>query len=70
MAMTPRNGHNNGIHELDAEESHALFDQAARYYLNMSGEEFLRQYDAGKFDEEIDVRPELRRMEMLIPFGR
>ena len=70
MTQMPRNGQDNGIHELSPEESHTLFDDAARYYLHMSGEEFLRLYDAGEFTEEIDERPELRRMKMLIPFGR
>ncbi|TAK28338.1 MAG: hypothetical protein EPO21_22915 [Chloroflexota bacterium] len=72
MATAPRNGHTNGngVRELNDEESHALFNEAAQYYVQMSGEEFLRRYDRGEFDAEIDIRPELRRMEMLIPFGR
>jgi len=68
MGRPPATG--NGIRWLTTEESHALFDEAARYYLNMSGEEFLRRYDAGEFEAEIDERPELRHMKMLILFGR
>ena len=32
--------------------------------------DFLRRYDAGEFDAELDERPELRGLEMLVPLGR
>lgn len=59
-----------GFHDLNTDESHALFEEAAQYYLQMSGPDFLRRYDVGEFDTEIETRPELRRLEMLILFGR
>lgn len=36
------------------EEARELFDRAARRALNMSGEDFLRKWDAGEFDPIID----------------
>jgi hypothetical protein len=56
------------IEELSDEEGRRLFDRAARRYLNMSGEEFLRRWDAGELDE--DDRPEVTTVAMLIPFAR
>jgi hypothetical protein len=40
--------------------------------MNMSGEEFLRRYDAGEFDDILDDsdHPDLMYLAMLIPFGR
>jgi len=65
-------GEAEGFYEREMPNRHTkpLFDEAARYYLNMSGEEVLRRYDAGEFEAEIDERPELRHMKMLILFGR
>ncbi|HET7036790.1 MAG TPA: hypothetical protein VFI42_13980 [Thermomicrobiaceae bacterium] len=40
------------IHELTKQEARELFDQVARKYLNMSGEEFLRRWDAGEFRDQ------------------
>jgi hypothetical protein len=61
-----------GIRYLDDEESHQLFDREARRLMNMSGEEFLRRYDAGEFESEMDGprHRQLVQMVMLIPFGR
>jgi hypothetical protein len=38
----------------------------------MSGEEFLRRWDAGDFVDRVDDpdHPEIMRLAMLIPFGR
>lgn len=52
------------FHHLTREESRALFDRVARRDLNMSGEEFLRAWDAGEFDDNPD-RPEVIRVAML-----
>jgi hypothetical protein len=49
-----------------------MFDQAARATVGLSGEEFLRRYDAGAFRDYEDT-PEGRQLLhliMLIPFGR
>jgi hypothetical protein len=57
------------VQVLTPEEAKALFDRRARYYLHMSGEEFLRAWDAGEFDDDPD-RPEVIRVVMLLPFAR
>jgi hypothetical protein len=60
------------IHLLDDEESHQLFDAEARRLMNMSGEEFLRRYDTGEFEAEMDGprHSQLVQMVMLIPLAR
>ena len=40
------------IKELTPDEAWELFDRQAQAWLGISGEEFLRQYDAGEFTEE------------------
>ena len=58
---------------LSREEGHERFDYAARETTGMSGPEFLARYDAGEIDEPGDETSEdwaLRRLIMLIPFGR
>lgn len=52
----------------DDEEARALFDRQARKFLGISGEEFLRRYDAGEFREcgSLDVV----RMQILLPLVR
>jgi hypothetical protein len=57
------------VQELTPEEGRALLDQAARYYLDMSAEEFLAAWDRGDFAAEPD-RPEVARVAILLPFGR
>ena len=56
------------IHEATAEEGRAILDRAARRYLNMSAEEFIEAWNAGKFDDNPD-RPEVMRVAMLLPFA-
>jgi hypothetical protein len=60
------NGH---VRDLSPEESHRLFDEAARYYLGISGEEFVRAWEAGEYDDNPD-RPEVMNVVMLLPFAR
>jgi hypothetical protein len=58
---------------LSREEGHELFDYVAREIAGMSGPEFLARYDAGEIEEPGDETSEdwaLRRLIMLIPFGR
>lgn len=59
----------NGIRELTAQEARILFDHEARRSLNISGEEFIRAWDAGEFKDDPD-RPEVIRLAMLLPFAR
>src|SRR5579884_280882 len=58
--------------ELTREEARALFDARAREWMGMSGEEFLRRYDAGEFDEIFDDpdHPEVLDLVMMRPFAR
>ena len=49
--MAKRTNRANGqIHEATAEEWREIVDRAARYYLNMSGDEFERAWKAGEID--------------------
>lgn len=38
-----------GIHEVSDAEGLAILDNVARHYLNMSGKEFLRAWNEGRF---------------------
>ncbi|MBI4579705.1 MAG: hypothetical protein HY718_08390 [Planctomycetes bacterium] len=60
---------NGRIRELTREQARALLDRQARRYLGMGGDEFVRKWDAGEFDDNPD-RPEVMRVAMLLPFGR
>ena len=60
---------NGQVHYLTPEEGRALFDRQAHRYLKMSGDEFIRRWDAGEFDDNPD-RPEVMRVAMLLPLGR
>ncbi len=61
-----------GIHWVTDEEAHAIFDREARQVMGMSGEEFLRRYDAGEFDDMPDDNDHLDYWGLVlsIPFGR
>ena len=57
---------------MDPEEGRAQFDALARRLIGISGDEFIRRWDAGAY-RDIDVTDENRRMlrlSMLIPLGR
>lgn len=69
---TARNRTETGYQILSPEESREVFDYQARKLVNMSGEEFLRRWDAGEFRELFD-KPgyeKLTRLVMMMPFGR
>lgn len=53
---------------LSPEEAQALFDQLARESLGISGDEFLRRWDAGEY-EGVDT-PEVIEMYMLLGLVR
>ncbi len=64
---------NEQIRDLTPEEGRELFDRAARHYLDMSGEEFVRRWDAGEFDDPDDRTknpPGVMSVAMLLPFAR
>ena len=52
------------VQELTREEARELFDESARRYLGMSGDEFLRRWHAGDFDRDPD-QPAIMRVAML-----
>ena len=54
--------------ELSVEQSHELFDREARRLLNMSGEEFLKAYRAGKIAEDPQF-PQVTELLTLLPFA-
>ena len=60
------------IRWLTLEEGRALFDERARELMGMSGEEFLRRWDAGEFDALFDTpgNQNLTDLALLIPFAR
>lgn len=67
-AHTDRN-----VRELSREEGRELFDRQARRYLDMSGGEFLKKWDAGEFadpDDRTKNPPGVMELAMLLPFVR
>jgi hypothetical protein len=59
-------------HRLSVEEGKRFFDEQVREVLGISGEEFLRRYDAGEYADVPDT-PEgwpIFRLTMLTAFGR
>ena len=72
MATTAENKPTTGSSILPAAEGRRLFDCEARRVTGLSGEEFLRRYDAGEIIED-DETPEGRAVMALImlsSFGR
>lgn len=78
MRKCPRHGNRDKERKLEPpsalppEEARALFDAEARHWVDVSGEEFLRRWDAGEY-RDIPDTPEGRRIMSviyLIPFGR
>ncbi len=60
------NGH---IKELSSEEGMKLFDNAAKYYLEISGQEFLERFEAGEFDDP-DTDLNVAQVLALVPFAQ
>ena len=55
-------------YELSYEESWEIFDAEARRYLNMTGEEFLRKWDAGEIDlDDPETHSAVVGLWMLLP---
>lgn len=54
---------------LTEEEGRALFDEEAQRLLGISGEEFVRRYDAGYYDANPDT-PEIIELHLMLPFFR
>lgn len=58
--------------EVTEEEGRRIFDEAAREWLSISGEEFLRRYDAGEYANLVESEDNRRVVDLalLIPFAR
>lgn len=56
------------VEELTPEEGRKLFDRVAHETLGISGEEFLRRWDAGEYANSDDMA--VTRLYMLMPFAR
>jgi hypothetical protein len=61
-------GEGRQVRELTDEQSWELFDEAAQFYLDMSGEEFLQRWESGEFEDP--DRPEVMSVLMLLPFAQ
>jgi hypothetical protein len=55
MAIAPKHV-DSGIRLLDDDEARQQFDRQAQRLMGISGDEFLRRYDAGEFDNPQDDR--------------
>jgi hypothetical protein len=55
------------VRTLCDEQAVEAFDKAARHYLGISGEQFVRAWESGEF-EETD-RPDVMRVAMLLPLA-
>lgn len=63
----------NHIRELSKEEGREMFDREARRSLGISGEEFMRRWDEGYYDDPDDRTknpPEVMALGMLVDFAR
>jgi len=71
MAVAPER-ETKPVRFLSQDEAHRFFDEQARRLLNISGDDFLRRYDAGEYDEILDDpdHPEIMDLVMLRSFGR
>lgn len=59
--------------EMSREEGREMIDRQARRYLDISGDEFIRRWDAGEFgdpDDRSKNHPAVMRLGMLVPFVR
>ena len=59
--------------KLSREESRELFNRQAELYLGISGDEFIRRWDDGEYDDPDDRSknpPGVMRLAMLLPFIR
>jgi hypothetical protein len=56
------------VEELTHQEGLELFDRVARQELGISGEEFLRRWDAGEYADSDNMG--VTRLYMLMPFAR
>ncbi len=56
------------MRRLSEAEAEDAFDNAARYFLGISGDEFLARWDRGEFDDADN--PEALTVSMMVPASR
>lgn len=56
--------------QLSYEEGRRMFDERCRARLGISGDEFLRKWDAGEYGPDPDDHPGVMGLYMLLPFVR
>jgi hypothetical protein len=60
-----------GVVQLSESEAVTLFDKIAMQHMHMSGEEFLKRWDAGEYEgRDWDSIPGLAEVAMVLPFAR
>jgi hypothetical protein len=61
-----------GVRFVDDDEAREMFDREARRLMGMSGEEFLRRYDAGEYNRPLEDPEEenIMMMLMILNFAR
>ncbi|HZB83604.1 MAG TPA: hypothetical protein VE288_12270 [Rubrobacteraceae bacterium] len=57
------------IRELTSEQARELFNEAAEFYLGITGDEFLARWEAGEYDKDPD-QPQVMNVAMLLPFAQ
>ena len=68
MAATTERDSGVTIHEVSPRERWEIFDRAAQHYLQMTGAQFIQEWDVGKFDTNPD-EPRVTRVALLRPSG-
>ena len=63
----PMSGENGRIRQASPEEGRRTFNRLARRYFQMSGDEFLRAWREGKFED--NEQPEIAQMVVLMPLA-
>jgi hypothetical protein len=66
---TPPFINEHGIHEMTLEEGKEMLDREARRLLNISGDEFIRAWEAGEFDDQPET-PAVMRLALLSEFAK
>lgn len=70
MSTYPAGGHTLPPEEISDADAERIFDEVARRKLNISGDEFLRRLDDGRFDNLSEENPRIQEVLMLVPMVR
>jgi hypothetical protein len=55
------------VRQISEREAQDTFEEACRYFLQMSGDEFLRRWKRGSFGDRIDDVPGLMEVLSIVP---